>query len=194
MTGDGLPKDSLIIGKEQIKKVYVDKERSQIENRKIIPISAKSNKDIPNLKGLYTNYKGKENFFNKINVRYSSKLIKIKEQNYIKIVFELFGKIKKLTRKIDSDNDDNDQYIIIIKGEVEEIDKTEKTKPIGNLEYTEFDFQVKIKKYLPTKKENIEYNIVILENEKETKIEIPSNDKGIYKLLLKANADLIDNN
>ena len=194
MTGDGLPKDSLIIGKEQKKKVYVDKERSQVDDRIIIPISAKNNKDIPNLKGLYTNYKGKENFFNKINVRYSSKLIQIKEHFYIKIVFELFGKIKKLTRKIDSDNDDNDQYIITFKGEVEEIDdKTQKTKAIGNLEYTEFDFQVKIKKYLPTKKENTEFNIEILENEEQTKIEIESNDKGIYKLLLKANADLIDN-
>ena len=56
-----------------------------------------------------------------------------------------------------------------------------------------FDFQVKIKKYLPTKKENTEFNIEILENEEQTKIEIESNDKGIYKLLLKANADLIDN-
>ena len=43
---------------------------------------------------------GNENFYSKINPRYSTRLIKKNDNKfYLEIAFELYGKVKKLKRK-----------------------------------------------------------------------------------------------
>ena len=184
LTGDEFKEDSIIIEKPKKKKVFSDKEETNQIDKIIIPIKSKKNLNFE-VKGFVKGFRGNETFFNKINPRYSSRLIKKYEKYYIEILFELFGKIKKLKRKILSDNDDKNQYIILIKGEIEEIEKIEKV--YGNLEYTEFDFQVIIPKFNTIEKFKKEIEIEIIEEEKEADIKYEENKLGIYKLLLECN-------
>jgi hypothetical protein len=182
LTGDEFKEDSIIIGKPKNKKFFSDKEETNQIDKIIIPIKSKNlNFEV---KGFVKGFRGNETFFNKINPRYSSRLIKKNEKYYIEILFELFGKIKKLKRKILSDNDDKNQYIILIKGEIEEFEKIEKV--YGNLEYTEFDFQVIIQKFYTIEKFNKEIEIEIIEEAKEKDIKYEENKLGIYKLLLES--------
>ena len=79
---------------------------------------------------------------------------------YIEIAFELYGKVKKLKRKVIPDEDKN-LYIVVIKGEIEEIEeKIEKCE--GNLVYTGFEFQIVIPKiiYDDITKKEIELEII----------------------------------
>ena len=188
LTGDEFKEDSIIIGKPEKKKFYADIEKNNQIDKVIIPIKGKNlNFEV---KGFVKGFRGNETFFNKINPRYSSRLIKKYEKYYIEILFELFGKIKKLKRKILSDNDDKNQYIILVKGEIEEFEKIEKV--YGNLEYTEFDFQVIIQKFYTIEKFNKEIEIEIMEEEKEKDIKYEENKLGIYKLLLESEIHYYD--
>ena len=132
------------------------------------------------VKGFVKDLGGNETFFNKINPRYSSRLFKKGEKYYIEIIFELYGKIKKLKRKILCDDDKN-QYIILIKGEIEEFEKIKIF--YGNLEYSEFGFQIIIPKFILVDNGKNELEIDILEHD-EKDIPHAENNLGVYKLYL----------
>lgn len=173
------------------KKLYAEKTKSSFE-KIIVPLKGK-NKNFE-VKGFIKDLGGNETFFNKIDPRYSSRLIKDDKDNnkyFIEITFELFGKIKKLKRKVLLDDDKN-QYIILIKGEMEEVEKIEKCEG-GNLEYTEFDFQIIIQKFIPMKDGKKEMEIDILELEEK---DIPHGEKnniyGEYKFQLESNVYIND--
>ena len=72
----------------------------------------------------------------------------------------------------------------MIKGEIEEIEKAEKLG--GNLEYTEFDFQVIIPKFYSIEKFSGEIEIEIIEEGKEKEIKCEENKYGVYNLLLES--------
>jgi hypothetical protein len=171
----------IFVEKPLTKKVYKNKEKTADEERILIPI--KSDKRV-HLKDFNIQYDGKENFFNKIDPRYSSMLIKKDEKYYIEIIFEVYGKVKNLKSKTTFPESEDNQYIILIKGETEDINKIEKETTFGNLEYAEFNFQVKIKKYLPTKNEKKEIEIEMPEDEIEKPIKYKENNKGNYQILI----------
>ena len=170
----------IIVEKPLTKRVYKNKEKTEDEERILIPI--KSEKRV-HLKDFNIQYDGKENFFNKIDPRYSSMLIGKDEKYYIEIVFEVYGKVKNLKSKTTFPESEDNQYIILIKGETEDINKIDKGT-FGNLEYGEFNFQVKIKKYLPTKNEKKDIEIEMQEDEIEKPIKYKENNKGNYQILI----------
>ena len=176
LTGKELGKDS----------IQIKKERTQVTNDKkktVIPLESKHLEF--DVKAFVKDIGGNEIFYNKINPRYSTRLIK-KNNNkyYLEIIFELYGKVKKLRSKIVPD-EDKDQYIIVISGENEEIEKSGEHW-VGNLEYTEFDFQMTIKKFITDETNQKEIELVILKHE-EKDIKFEMNEQGLYKLYLDAN-------
>ena len=143
--------------KKYLTGIELNKNSIKIKNEKPLHLKTinKSKTTIPlktenlefEVKAFVKDIGGNEIFYNKINPRYSSRLIK-KDDNkyYIEIAFELYGKVKKLKRKVIPDEDKN-LYIVVIKGEIEEIEeKIEKCE--GNLVYTGFEFQIVIPKFI----------------------------------------------
>ena len=184
----GFSKDQLIIGQKQKKKVYIDKEKKKTADKIIIPIILK-NKSIP-FETKKFKYDGENyTFLSNIEPRYSAKIYKKSEsEKYLQIIFEMFGKVTILNHMIDYD-DENSYIIILIKGETKEGRVSPKTiiKLNNNeLKYTDFEFQVKIKKIIPYKnKEEYEpkkcYTIDIQDEEKYI---FNKNEKiGKYELL-----------
>ena len=188
LSGEGLPENSLSLGKEYKKTVYTNKEKTETEEKIIIPI--KSAKKV-NLKDITINYDGRENFVNKIDPRYSSALIKKDDKYYIEIIFEVYGKVKNLRSKVTLPDNEDNQYIILIKGETEDINKIDNNVD-GNLEYTEFSFQVKIKRFLPTKNYKKENEIEIAEDDKEKPIKYIDNNLGVYQYLIEVKIYEVD--
>ena len=186
LTGGEFKENAIIIGNEEKRELFTNKEKTRSIEKIIVPLKSKNQNF--EVKGFIKDLGGNETFFNKINPRYSSKLIKKGEKYFIEIIFELFGKIKKLKRKILSDEDKN-QYIILIKGEIEEIEKIDKF--IGNLEYTEFDFQIIISKFIMTENGENEMEIDILEQEEK---DLPHNENkfGVYKINLETKVYIND--
>ena len=175
--------DTLYIGREEKRKVYIDKEKKNTIDKIIIPIKYKEKENIEefNLKSVYIDSNGIHNFINSIETRYSSRIIKNMDKDYLEIIFEMFGKIKEIKNEIDYDNDNN-QIIITIKGEIEEIIKINNEKVYGNLKYSQFEFQVKIEQFISNKNINDEnkYFEIEIKNEpvKEEDLEC-----GIYTYL-----------
>lgn len=148
--------DALYIGKEEQRKVYIDKEKKNTIDKIIIPIKYKEKENIKefNLKSVYIDSNGIHNFTNSIETRYSSRIIKKMDKDYLEIIFEMFGKIKEIKNEIDYDNDNN-QFIITIKGEIEEINKINNVEDAyGNLKYSQFEFQVKNGQFILNKNIN----------------------------------------
>ena len=77
-------------------------------------------------------------------------------------------------------DDDKNIYIIMIRGELEEIEKGGEII-YGNLEYSLFEFPIKIEKFLADEKEIV---IVISEPEQEKDIKIDENNNGVYSIYL----------
>ena len=175
LTGKELDKDS----------IQIKGERTQVTNNKkktVIPLESKKLEF--DVKAFVKDIGGNEIFYNKINPRYSTRLIKKNDKKYyLEIVFELYGLVKKLKRKIIPDEDKN-QYIIVISGKIEEIEK-KGDNCAGNLEYTDFDFQINIKKFIIDEATKKEIELEIL-NHEEKNIEYEGNDQGLYKLYLDA--------
>ena len=180
---NGFSKEELIIGEKASRKIYIDKEKKQTKDIIQIPIILKDkNIEFEPRKFKYDgeNY----TFLSNIEPRYSAKIIKQKESHYLEITFEMFGKVTIENNIVDYD-DDNNQIIITIKGKTEEINKSDKTiiESIQNeLKYMNFDFQVKILKFISNKENDgkIFYEIDIQD---ENPVINKDENKGIYQLL-----------
>ena len=180
--------DTIKIGKKkENNKLYADKNKKKAIKKILVPL--KSNNLTFETKGFIKDLGGNETFFNKINPRHSSRLVKKNDKFFVEIIFELYGKLKKLKRTVLSDDDKN-QYIISFKGEIEDNEKVENAK--GNLEFTDFDFQVVVQKFIKSEKSENEEEIEILEKG-EKDIEIKENKFGIYTIELEANKYKIEN-
>lgn len=182
MSNDWFKEDSLEIGEKKTKKVYIDKNREKPpEDKIIIPIKLKDNikEGDFNLKPFYFGSDGIYYFSNGIEPLYSTRLIKFKNnKEYLEITFEMFGIVEIEKTKIDY----NDKQIIIeIKGNNKEINIMEIEKeienPQGSLKYSDFNFQIKIDRYIELNKFEIEIN------ENEELINNFDINNGIYVLL-----------
>ena len=83
---------------------------------------------------------------------YSSQMIKEENFNYLEITFEMHGILKNI--KYDVNYDDNNNKILIeIRGKTEQFEldifkgEAKFEKKVGNLKYSDFDFQVIVDKY-----------------------------------------------
>jgi hypothetical protein len=173
--------DSLEIGKKQLKKVYIDKEKKcPPEEKIVIPIKLKDKIDTINLKSFYFASDGMYYFTNNIEPLYSTKIIHKNNEPYLELTFEMFGILENLSYNIEYD-DDKEKIIIEIKGKSKEINILESKesiiKELGNLKYTDFDFQVQIDKYIENK-----YEIYIKLDEKKIEKE-EDVENGIYSWL-----------
>ena len=80
-------------------------------------------------------------------------------------------------------DDDKNIYIIMIRGELEENEKGGEII-YGNLEYSLFEFPIKIEKFLADEIDKKEIEIVISEPEQEKDIKIDENNNGVYSIYL----------
>ena len=156
-----------------------DKKKTRKFEKIIVPLKGSNLKF--KVKGFIKDLGGNESFYNKINPRYSTKLINNGDKYLIEIIFELYGKIKKLKRKILSDEDKN-QYIIFIKGEIKEIEKI--SDFTGDLEYSEFDFQIIIQKFILFDNVRKEMEIDIVDQDEKDIPYEEENKYGVYKFYL----------
>jgi hypothetical protein len=119
-------------------------------------------------------------FTNNIEPLYSTKIIHKNNEPYLELTFEMFGILENLSYNIEYD-DDKEKIIIEIKGKSKEINILESKesiiKELGNLKYTDFDFQVQIDKYIENK-----YEIYIKLDEKKIEKE-EDVENGIYSWL-----------
>ena len=173
----GLSDQLLIIGKEQKKKAYIDKERKETADKIIIPIQLTDKKIVFETRKF--KYDGENfSFFSNSEPRYSAKIIKKSEEDiYLEIIFEMFGKVKEISPVIEYDDSDN--IIVYIKGETEEDNQSQKTlikSNKGDLKYGSFCFQVKILRIIPYKINGNEYD-----SKKCYEIEIRDEKSPIYK-------------
>ena len=187
-----LESDSLIIG-----------ESSENNNKIILPITINKKIEKLNLKRIFINPSGIQTFSYAIEPLYSINLIEINGKDYIEIEFEIYGKIDINNLNIEK-NIAPTQYIISVKGKTKKVldDDNEDEDLIleGNLEFTEFEFQVLIKRYLPfqsqemekekEKHSNEEIEIILL-NESEIKEEDP--EYGIYKIKFPYKKNILTN-
>jgi hypothetical protein len=173
--------NSLVIGEKQFRKVYIDKDKKNPPEEKIvIPIKLKDKIDTINLKSFYFASDGMYYFTNNIEPLYSTKIINKNTKSYLELTFEMFGILENLSYNIEYD-DDKEKIIIEIKGKSKEINILESKesiiKELGNLKYTDFDFQVQIDKYIENK-----YEIYIKLDEKKIEKE-EDVENGIYSWL-----------
>jgi len=172
--------NSLVIGKKQLKKVYVDKDRKNPPEEKIIVHIKPSNQiDTINLKSFYFASDGMYYFSNSIEPLYSTRIIDKNKKPYLEVTFEMFGILENLSYNIECD-DDKELIIVEIKGKNKEFNILESEEQIknqqGNLKYMDFDFQVQIDQYIGN-----QYIIEIKTKEKVFKEE--DIDNGIYSLI-----------
>lgn len=188
--GDKFKSDFLIKG-----------EPSEKDNKIIIPIKPKEKIDKLNLKRVYVNAKGIQNFSSAIEPIYSINLIEINKKDYIEIEMEMYGKVEKMKiEKIICPN----QYIISIKGNNKKIlDDDDLDNNIimqGNLEFNEFELQAIINRYMPyqaqenneqkiDKKANEEIEIILLNEKYETE---EDTKYGIYKIKIPYKKNIIN--
>ena len=160
------------------------KESLEIKKNKNIPeaiiLNKKYEKNI-NLKGFFVDSKGINNFISTIEPKYSTKLYKEKNEDkyYIKVIFEIFGKIEEEIRS--SIKIVRNQHVITIDGKITDNKNINDEIVQGNLKYSEFYFQIIIDKDIALgKNETQYYNIVKIYNEKRI---ITKNEKlGIYRI------------
>lgn len=160
------------------------KESLEIKKNKNIPeaiiLNKKYEKNI-NLKGFFVDSKGINNFISTIEPKYSTKLYKEKNEDkyYIKVIFEIFGKIEEEIRS--SIKIVRNQHVITIDGKITDNKNINDEIVQGNLKYSEFYFQIIIDKDIALgKNETQYYNIVKIYNEQRI---ITKNEKlGIYRI------------
>ena len=146
----------LQIGKKKSVKVYTDKEKNNKVDKIIKNIGVKNKNKIKEF--TFKSFFFSGGIYYSTEPLYSAKII---DKKYLEIVFEMYGKLNSITTDVNYD-DNNNKIIIEIRGKTEEFEldffkKEEKIgKEIGNLKYSEFDFQVIIDKYETIKNHEIE--------------------------------------
>ena len=146
----------LQIGKRKSVKVYTDKEKNNKVDKIIKNIGVKNKNKIKEF--TFKSFFFSGGIYYSTEPLYSAKII---DKKYLEIVFEMYGKLNSITTDVNYD-DNNNKIIIEIRGKTEEFEldffkKEEKIgKEIGNLKYSEFDFQVIIDKYETIKNHEIE--------------------------------------
>ena len=185
-------RNPLIIGDEKKVKVYTDKNKTKekIVDKIIKPIKLQNN----NIEDIcFKNFYFDGEMYRNTEPLYSSKMIQEDGKYYLEITFEMYGKITELKSDVTYyDNiDNNDNIIFEIRGKSEEFEldflknqeKYEKFgKPQGNLNYTEFDFQVAIDKRKTIKDKK--YYIVIEDIKPKQKLD---ENSGVHSLLFPIN-------
>ena len=189
-----LENNPLIIGDEKKVKVYTDKKKTKdkIKDKVIIPIKLTNQKNVEDIH--FKNFYFDGEMYRNTEPLYSCKMVKIDDTDYLEITFEMYGKIRKIQSDINyyDNNDNNEKIIIEVKGKSEEFeldflkneDKYEKFgQPKGNLNYSEFDFQVVIDNRKEIKNKKYYINI---ENDDEP-IRNSDENSGIHSLLFPIN-------
>ena len=131
-----------------------------------------------NLKSFFTDSKGINNFLSTIEPKYSTKIYKEKsgEKYFIKVIFEIFGKIEgdiKSTINVVSN-----QHVITIEGKITDNKNINKEIVQGNLKYSEFYFQIIIDKYISLNENKTQYSIAKIYNEQKENLK--DEKLGIY--------------
>jgi len=156
------------------------KESLEIIKKGDIPEAIKLTKGYENninLKSFFVDSKGINNFLSTIEPKYSTKLYKEKngEKYFIKVIFELFGKIDKEIKS--TINIIRNQHVITIEGNIIDNKNIKNELVQGNLKYSEFYFQIIIDKYIMVKSET-QFSIARIYNDQRI---ITKNEKlGIY--------------
>ena len=160
----------------------LQKDSLEIKKRGNIPEAIILNKKYRNNINLNSFFipKGINDFLFTIEPKYSTKLYKEKDEGkyYIKVIFEIFGKIEEEIRS--SINIIRNQHVITIDGKT--IDNKNINNDIvqGNLKYSEFYFQIIIDKYIKLDQNECEFCIAKIYNEQRI---ITKNEKlGIYEI------------
>ena len=131
--------------------LFIDKQVTK-DDKIIIPIKLKEKIKQFNLRRIFVNAKGIQNYSSAIEPRYSTDLVELNGKQYLQIEYEIYGNIIDLNINKDLDNE---QYIISVKGKIGEINKIQKeSNKEGNLEFNEFEFQAIINMYIQSKNEN----------------------------------------
>ena len=166
LSNSGLQKDSLEI-----------KKRGNIPEAIILNKKYRNNINLNN----FFIPKGNNDFLSTIEPKYSTKLYKEKDEKdegkyYIKVIFEIFGKIEEEIRS--SINIIRNQHVITIDGKTIDNKNINNELVKGNLKYSEFYFQIIIDKYIKLDQNECEFCIAKIYNEQRI---ITKNEKlGIY--------------
>ena len=174
----------LEIGEPEEVKVYTDKVKTKekIADKIIQTIKLKDKNKIKefSFKNFFLDSSG---VYYSMDPLYSSQMIKKENKDYLEIAFEMHGILKDI--KTDVNYDDNiDKILIEIGGKIVQFEpdifkgQEKKEKTLGNLKYTEFNFQVVIDKYKEDKGEKFEIEI-----EKKDPLKNGDIDSGIYYFL-----------
>jgi hypothetical protein len=157
-------------------------ESLEIKKKENIPeaiILNKKYENAINLKSFFTDSKGINNFLSTIEPKYSTKIYKEKngEKYFIKVIFEIYGKIEK--ENINSAiSVVRNQHVITIDGKIFDNKNIKNEIVQGNLKYSEFYFQIIIDKYLVLSPNETQFSIAKIYNEQKI---ITKNEKlGIY--------------
>ena len=153
ISSDLFKDNPLVITKSKKVKVYTDikKAKEKIVDKIIKAIKLKDNKKIKefSFKNFFFDSSG---IYYSMEPLYSSQMIKEENFNYLEITFEMHGILKNI--KYDVNYDDNNNKILIeIRGKTEQFEldifkgEAKFEKKVGNLKYSDFDFQVIVDKY-----------------------------------------------
>ena len=113
-----------------------------------------------------------------MNLNIQLKYIKKKSEDkyFIKVIFEIFGKIDEEIKS--SINIQRNQHVITIEGKIIDNKHIDYNIVQGNLKYSEFYFQIIIDKYLVLSPNETQFSIAKIYNEQKI---ITKNEKlGIY--------------
>ena len=153
ISSDLFKDNPLVITKSKKVKVYTDikKTKEKIVDKIIKAIKLKDNNKIKefSFKNFFFDSSG---IYYSMEPLYSSQMIKEESVDYLEITFEMHGILKSI--KYDVNYDDNNNKILIeIRGKTEQFEldifkgEAKFEKKVGNLKYSDFDFQVIVDKY-----------------------------------------------
>ena len=145
----------LVIGQQKKIKVYTDenKTKDKISEKIVIPIEIKDKEKIKDLsfKNFFFDSSG---IYYSVEPLYASRIFKNKDDYFLEITFEMYGKLKEDLKTDINVDYNNDKIIIEIRGKTEEFkldffkeENVKLDKEVGNLKCDEFIFQVIIDKF-----------------------------------------------
>ena len=144
-----------MIGQQKKIKVYTDenKTKDKISEKIVIPIEIKDKEKIKDLsfKNFFFDSSG---IYYSVEPLYASRIFKNKDDYFLEITFEMYGKLNEDLKTDINVDYNNDKIIIEIRGKTEEFkldffkeEDVKLDKEVGNLKCDEFIFQVIIDKF-----------------------------------------------